>query len=325
MSPVKEVFLSHSSLFKSLKIPKLGFGAAAISGEAGGYGFGNISENDALSLLSEARERGIKLFDSAPIYGFGESERRLGKAFKSVRSEVFVISKCGVTWKSTKRVDMTNDPQVALEMLHQSLRDLRSDYIDLYMVHWPDAKVDIRHTLEPLVRAQEAGKIRYLGLCNTNSEELALAQEVAKIEAVQNQLNLFERGAVDFIKELHEAQISFMSWGTFDKGILTSRVKESRTFDRSDCRSWAPWWKAMDKGPRYQAMVEIERLLERHGHTSVELALAHNLSVTGVDAVLCGMKNSEQLASAHSAITRPVSQDLIEQALEIAAHYIKSA
>ena len=126
-----------TQLLKRLSKLPLAFGGAAISGEGGGYGFGDISESAAIDLLKEAYDLGFTIFDTAPIYGFSLSEKRMGKAFKSMRDKVFIVSKSGVTWNESKRVDMTNDPKVARLMLEQSLRDLESDYIDLYMIHWP--------------------------------------------------------------------------------------------------------------------------------------------------------------------------------------------
>jgi len=82
---------------------------------------------------------------------------------------------------------MTNDPVVAQKMLEQSLRDLQSDYIDLYMVHWPDTRVDIRKTLEVYAKAKHQGKIKHIGLCNTNIDELEKAREIEKVEVVQSQ------------------------------------------------------------------------------------------------------------------------------------------
>ena len=183
---------------------------------------------------------GVRLFDSAPIYGFGLSERRMGEAFKKMREEVFLCSKSGVTWSSSKRVDMTNDPQVTQRMLEQTLRDFQSDYVDLYMIHWPDPRVDIRRPMEVLAKAKEQTKIRHIGLCNTTPEDLLKAQEIEEIEVVQSQFNLFEDSLKkDFLPELKKQGISFMSWGTLDKGILTGRVHEKRQYDRCDARSWA--------------------------------------------------------------------------------------
>ena len=75
------------------EISQIGFGAASLSGDGGGYGFGTISDNDAIELVHAAHDAGINLFDTAPIYGFGESERRLGLALRDRRDEVFLVSK----------------------------------------------------------------------------------------------------------------------------------------------------------------------------------------------------------------------------------------
>lgn len=295
----------------------LGFGGASISGEGAGYGFGDITEDQAIALLHEAKDLGIRIFDTAPIYGFGLSEKRMGKAFKSMRDDVFLVSKSGVTWHENKRVDMSNDPKITQKMLEQSLRDLDSDYIDLFMIHWPDEKVDIRKPLEVLAKAKSEGKIKHIGLCNTNLEELNKASEIDSIEAVQNQLNLFERESLELFDYLAENKISFMSWGTLDKGILTGRVDRDRKFDKSDCRSWAPWWKGMDKESRYKAMEKINPLLKEHGHSGLELALGHNLSYEEVSTLLCGARNSQQLNGLVKALDNLPSTDLMNEIKKI--------
>ena len=151
-----------------MSIDRLGFGGAALSGEGGGYGFGAISEQQSQDLLHEVIQSGIGLIDVAPIYGFGLAEKRLGKALKGRRDRVRVISKAGVTWDGSQRVDVNNSPQVVLKMLEQSLQDLQTDYIDDYLIHWPDPRNDIRAAMEVLAKAQEQGKIRRVGLSNTN-------------------------------------------------------------------------------------------------------------------------------------------------------------
>lgn len=289
-----------TQLLKTISPLPIAFGGAAISGEGGGYGFGEISEGDSIELLQQAYEGGIRIFDTAPIYGFGLSEIRMGKAFKNMREKVFLVSKSGVTWHENKRVDMNNDPVIATKMIEQSLRDLNTDYIDLYMVHWPDSKFDIRRTVEVLAKARDQGKIKHIGLCNTYPEDLNKAFEVSRIEVVQSEFNLFTNSYVreNLFPILKEKNISFMSWGTLDKGIITGRVDEKRSaYDKSDCRSWAPWWKDADNSAKFEAMKKLWPLLDKNHHTGLELALAYNLSFPELSVAICGAKNLNQLTS----------------------------
>lgn len=296
-------------LLKSIS-PKwpLSFGGAAISGEGGGYGFGEVSELAALELLDYSYDQGVRVFDTAPIYGFGLSEKRIGQAFKKKRDQVFIVSKCGVDWHDNKRVNMTNDPKIAEKMLEQSRKNLQSDYIDLYMIHWPDSKIDIRRTLEVLVKAQEQKKIKHIGLCNTNLDDLQKAKEVARIEVVQSEFNYFERKNAELFSYLKEHKISFMSWGTFDKGILTGRVTADRKFDESDCRSWAPWWKSSPKQKKFTEVEKIKAAL-KEGETLTQFALNFNLSYPELTSLVCGYKTKVQLDDILISLKRLKTKD----------------
>jgi myo-inositol catabolism protein IolS len=305
-----------TQLLKTLGPSKIAFGGAAISGEGGGYGFGEISESDAIDLLHQAYEGGVRIFDTAPIYGFGMSEIRMGKAFKNMREKVFLVSKSGVTWHENKRVDMTNDPKVTEKMIENSLRDLNTDYIDLYMIHWPDSKVDIRKSVEVISKAKKQGKIKHIGLCNTFTGDLDKAFEIDRIEVVQSEFNLFTNKYVreELFPYLNEKNISFMSWGTLDKGILTGRVDAQRkTYDKSDCRSWAPWWKDTDKSAKFEAMKLLWPALDKNHHTGLEMALAYNLSFPELSVAICGAKSRDQLQSLlKSAQNLPKNEELQE-------------
>lgn len=307
-----------TQLLKTLGPLPLAFGGAAISGEGGGYGFGDISESDSIELLLLSYDKGIRIFDTAPIYGFGLSEKRIGKAFKNNREKVFLVSKCGVTWHDNKRVDMTNDPKIAERMLIQSLRDLNTDYIDLYMIHWPDKRVDIRQTMEVLAKAKREGKIKHIGLCNTYVDDLNKAFEVERIEVVQSEFNFFTNKFIttEIFPYLRERNMSFMSWGTLDKGILTGRVDEKRkAYDKSDCRSWAPWWKETNNLDKFEAMKRLYPLMDKYSHTGTHLALGFNTSFPELSLAICGAKSPQQLESLINSLKElPNNQQLDEYA-----------
>jgi aryl-alcohol dehydrogenase-like predicted oxidoreductase len=300
------------------QVSEIGFGGASISGEGGGYGFGHIGEDDAILLLKEVFERGITTFDTAPVYGYGLSERRIGKAFAGKRNDVVVVSKGGITWDANKRIGIDNSPKVIQGMLEHSLKNLNTDHIDLYMIHWPDKHVDIRKPMEYLSRVKEEGKIRSIGLCNSFVEDINKAFEIDRVDVLQNEFNLFNSSAKDTLFDIvKENNMGFISWGTLDKGILTGRVIPERRFDEVDARSWAPWWKKTDRTLKYRAMEKINELLTENDHTGLELALGHVLQFKEVSTALCGVRTSRQLSTAIEALGNLPDKEVLLEAKAI--------
>ena len=298
------------------RVSAIGFGGAALSGEGGGYGFGKISDDKALELIHYAWERGVNLFDTAPLYGKGLSERRLGQALKKIREQVVIVSKCGLSWKPSGRIDHHNDPKLCRQMLEQSLRDLQSDYIDLYMVHYPDSKVDIRFTVEELAHAQREGKIGHIGLCNTNQQELARAQEVASIDAIQNQFHFFEVSELEALTpSLGNEDIGVMGWGTLHKGILTGTASLDRNYEDCDIRSWAPWFRK-DKKIMRQINWAQEELLPHLQAAKVSpcvfaLQFALGFAPIPLSTALCGFRTKKQLDDLVDGLERAIEREFV--------------
>jgi myo-inositol catabolism protein IolS len=297
-----------------LNLSVLGMGCGAISGEGGGYGFGEISHDQAMELIKYAYQRGINVFDTAPIYGFGLSEKRLGEAVKTFREKIFIISKSGVTWHSNKRVDMNNDPKIAKRMLEQSLKDLNSDYIDLYMVHWPDDKFDIRHTLEVYFKAQLSGKIKYIGLCNTHLDDLVKAKELGRIDALQSEFSLLNNQSFELMREHIESdQMSLFGWGTLDKGILSGTVSLDRLYDESDCRRSAAWFKK-DVKPKLEKVSQLKKIIKEK-YDLKHMALQYSLQYPLMTSALVGMKSLSQIDEMIDLSLKPIDYNEIENYL----------
>ena len=306
------------TLLKNISPLPVCFGGAALSSLEGGYGFGNVDDNQSFDALHYCFDSGVKIFDTAPIYGFGESERRLGQAFKGQREKIFIISKSGVSWHSNKRVNRTNDPETALKMFEQSLRDLDSDYIDLYMIHWPDENIDIRRPLEILHKLKTEEKIHHIGLCNTTLDDLKKASEIDRIEVVQSEQHFFNDQDEELMNYLGKEEISFLSWGTLDKGILTGTVTREREFEESDCRSHAPWWKTSHKDKKVYIMQKyILPFLKKNGHTGLELALVYNKSFKNISHLLCGGKTVKQWEGIFQAFDHLPSREILAECIQL--------
>ena len=254
-------------------------------------------------MLQYSFEAGINLYDTAPVYGFGFSEKRMGLAFHALWDKIFLISKGGVHWDDRKRIYISNNPKKMIESLEQSLKNLKTDSIDLYFIHWPDKNIDIRKPLELLQLAKQEGKIKSIGLGNTTLKDLQLAKEIVEIEAIQSELNIFSNEDFHSVREYcSENNISYISWGTLDKGIISGRVKKDRKFDKCDARSYAPWWKKSDKDKKTILMEEIQNRLNDTDYSSLGLALAYGLQFKEVVSMLVGMRNSEQVDSILNAL-----------------------
>lgn len=292
-------------------VPVITFGGASISGEGGGYGFGTMSEADSEALLKSAWEAGITLFDTAPIYGFGLSEERFGRYLPK---DAMIISKSGVDWHESKRVNMTNDPAVTEKMLHQSLKRLNRDVIDIYMIHWPDSKVDIRRPLEILIKAKSDGKIKTIGLCNTNPEDLAKAEELTEILVLQSEMNLFNQEPFDRLGSSWKSKLS-MGWGTFDKGILSGRVTKERTFAKEDARSWAPWWNKKEVLKKIERTESLKKILDEYSISLPEFCLQYSLYYYGLTTCLIGFKTVRDVVHTTSNLQQNLMRERIEEVM----------
>ena len=171
---------------------RVALGTWAIGGWMWG---GNTDLDESIRTIRSAVERGITLVDTAPVYGFGRSEEIVGMALSGgLRERAIIATKVGLEWSDGK-VWRNASPTRIRKEVEDSLRRLRTDYIDLYQVHWPDPLVPVQETAGALARLMKEGKIRAIGVSNFSAAQMAQFREAAPIHSVQPPYNLFEREA----------------------------------------------------------------------------------------------------------------------------------
>lgn len=292
--------MKQRKLAGSIESSVIGFGGGSISGSSGGYGYGDISEKDAIRVLQHAFEKGITLFDTAPIYGFGSSEERIGKALsghRDVRSKITLVTKLGVDWDDERNVRTDNSPDTIKRMLEKSLRDLRTDYVDVYMIHWPDSNTPIEVTMKTLSEYRHAGVIRAIGASNFGIELLAKANAVDRIEVIQSEFNAFNNtNAKQLFEHCRTTGTGFMAYGTLAKGILSGRVTKSRVYDPSDFRGKVAF---VQKQAENLAALQQDFLgiAKEQGLAPEVLATAYVLNYVETSVALVGMKSEAQVDS----------------------------
>ena len=216
---------------------RIGLGTWAI----GGWLWGGTEESDAIKTIHAALDNGINLIDTAPVYGFGRSEELVGKALQGGRrADAIIATKVGLDWGSGK-ILRNSTPARLRQELEDSLRRLKTDVIDIYQVHWPDASVPFEETARTLEALRREGKIRAIGVSNFSPEQMDRFRKGAPLAAIQPPYNLFEREIEkDVLPYAEENGLVVLAYGALCRGLLTGKITAKTEFKGDDLRKTDP-------------------------------------------------------------------------------------
>jgi aryl-alcohol dehydrogenase-like predicted oxidoreductase len=277
----------------SLKVSPVAIGTWAI----GGWMWGGTDDTESISTIRAALEHGINIIDTAPAYGFGRSEEIVGTAIAeaNLRSRVLIATKCGLQWEAGK---VSRDASRAriLREVEDSLRRLRTDYIDIYQVHWPDPLVAIEETAEAMHTLLKQGKIRAIGVSNFSVGQMEQFRRVAPLHVLQPPYNLFERAAeADLLPYCRKNKIATLGYGALCRGLLSGRMRPNTAFGGDDLRRTDPKFQEPRFTQYLDAVQRLDRLAkERFGKRVIELAVRWVLD-QGVTIALWGARRPDQL------------------------------
>jgi aryl-alcohol dehydrogenase-like predicted oxidoreductase len=277
-----------------LRISRIGLGTWAI----GGWMWGGTDDDESIKTINAAVEQGITLIDTAPAYGFGHSEEIVGRAISGghLRSRVVIATKAGLEWRDGKVFRNAARERILTE-IDASLRRLRTDYIDIYQVHWPDPLVPIEETAAAMQALLDQGKIRAIGVSNFSVGQIEQFRRVAKLHSVQPPYNLFEREIeTELLPYCRRSHLASLSYGALCRGLLSGRLQENPHFSGDDLRLADPKFRP----PRYaQYLAAVRRLdqfaRDRYGKGVIHLAVRWLLD-QGATAALWGARRPGQLA-----------------------------
>ncbi|MBP7126724.1 aldo/keto reductase [Myxococcota bacterium] len=268
----------------------------------GGADFGRVDDRDSIKAIHRALDLGINLFDTAPIYGSGRSEEVVGRALQGVRGEVFLATKCGPVEPRPGLVRMDFSPEGIQAQVEESLRRLRTDWIDLLQLHWPDPAWPIEGAIDAMDRVRRAGKVRELGVSNTTPDELRRALEAGPVKTLQPRYNLLER---DFEQELlpltRERSLGVLVYEPLARGLLSGRMEATRRFDPGDVRLQDPRFRGDEFRRNLDRVERLRQAARRHGITCLEAAIAWILSRGDHLVALCGAKTPLQVVESARA------------------------
>jgi aryl-alcohol dehydrogenase-like predicted oxidoreductase len=263
----------------------------------GGWMWGGTDERESVSTIWAALDRGINLIDTAPVYGSGRSEEIVGKAISTagLRARAIIATKVGVEMRDGKAYRNATRQQIFREV-DDSLRRLRTSYIDIYQVHWPDPRVPIEETAEAMQALYDLGKIRAIGVSNFSVEQMERFRRVAPLHVLQPPYNLFERGIEAQILPYRRANnIATFGYGALCRGLLSGRMQADTQFEGDDLRRIDPKFQPPRFAQYLAAVGELDQLArDRFDRRVIHLAVRWMLD-QGISVALWGGRRPDQL------------------------------
>jgi aryl-alcohol dehydrogenase-like predicted oxidoreductase len=279
-----------------LRVSRVALGTWAM----GGWMWGGTDERESVKTIWAALDQGINLIDTAPAYGSGMSEKLVGRAISvaGLRSRAVIATKVGVEMRDGKAYRNATRERIHRE-IDDSLRRLRTSYIDIYQVHWPDPLVPIEETAEAMRGLYELGKIRAIGVSNFSVDQMERFRSVAPIHVLQPPYNLFERAIEEQILPYCRANnIATFGYGALCRGLLSGRMQIDTTFAGDDLRRTDPKFQSPRFAQYLAAVRELDQLARDRFHRRViQLAVRWMLD-KGISAALWGGRHPEQLEPA---------------------------
>jgi aryl-alcohol dehydrogenase-like predicted oxidoreductase len=264
----------------------------------GGVQWGGTDDDESVRTIHAALDLGVTLIDTAPAYGFGHSEKVVGRAIaeRGGRDKIVVATKVGLERQGDGVIRNSSKAQIFNE-IEVSLKLLRTDYIDLYQVHWPDFSTSYEETAQALLDLKRDGKIRAIGVSNYSIDAMERFRRVAPLASAQPPLNLFEREALkDIIPWCRKNGVSTLTYGALCRGLLTGEIDETTRFEGDDLRKTDPKFLP----PRFAQYIRAVGLLtrfgrERYGKGVLPLAVRWVLDQAGVSVALWGARHPHEL------------------------------
>ncbi|TVT28269.1 aldo/keto reductase [Salinicoccus cyprini] len=255
-------------------------------------------EKEAIRTVHEAFDQGINMIDTAPDYGLAKSETFIGKALQESdvkREDIVLACKPGIDWTNQGDVYRDMRPERVEEEVDNTLKRLKTDYIDLYQVHWRDKEVPMAEMAGMMKQLYDKGKIRAIGVTNFTPREMDEFREESPLHVTQNQFNMFQRGQRDCFAYGERHQMTGLAWAPMAHGMLTGKMDKSTTFAEEDIRHSHPMYSEEQFTRHMDALEDLKAFAMERNKSMPQLAIRWVLSQPGLGIALWGARKPEQL------------------------------
>jgi len=286
-----------------LQVSAIGFGCWELGGQYGDY-----AENEVIAAVNRALDVGINCFDTAEGYGFGRSEDLLARALGKRRQEVILVTKFGIYQDEDSKWSRNSTRAGALAAIERSLQALQTDYVDVYLIHWPDRQTSFEETMRTLEEIVQSGKARFVGVSNFKAAEIDACMKVRRVDVAQYGYHLFDRRMEDEVFPYCQAHnTGLMAYGSLAHGLLTGAFTPQTSFAENDWRrngrAFGLSLFTPENFPTHLAVVEqLKTIAARHDKTVAHLALRWVLTNPVVSVGLVGFRNPAEVEASLGAL-----------------------
>ena len=316
-----------------LQVSALGFGCWPMAGDR----YGAIEDDEAVKAIHRALDRGVNCVDTAPAYGAGHSEEVVARALDNRRREVVLVTKCGVKPPPPGQLGPLRDSSRAniLREIDASLKRLRTDWVDVLLVHWPDAGTPFEETMRALDDVVVSGRARFVGVSNFTEGMMAECMRTRRIDVLQVGYHMLDRRQErETFPYCQSHGIGVMGYGSLGHGLLTGAFTAATAFDpASDWRgNGVAFGQPIFRGDNFRTNVALVDRLRREvaeprGVPLSQIALAWVLHHPAISTALVGARTPAEVdandAGAELDLS-PAERTAIEVILEGAAGQVQA-
>jgi aryl-alcohol dehydrogenase-like predicted oxidoreductase len=314
--------MEHRQLGKSpVKASVITFGAWAI----GGWMWGGADRKDAVAAIQAAYDKGVTSIDTAPAYGQGLSEEIVAEAISELpRNKIQILTKFGLRWDakqgeyffSSKDKDGLDidiyklaTRESVIKECEDCLRRLKTDYIDLLQIHWPDATTPISETMEALLHLQEQGKILAAGVCNYSVPLMEEAEKVIALASNQVPYSMVNRDIEkDVVGFCIDHNMAVIAYSPLQRGLLTGKIRPDHRFNAGDSREKSRFYTPENILRVNNFLERLRPLAESKRATLAQLVLRWTIEQPGITIALAGARNVAQAEENAGALHVKLSQ-----------------
>lgn len=272
-----------------------------------------MDTKESIAAVRRMVENGVNMVDTAPIYGEGHSEEVVGQALKGIRDKVYLTTKFGSYINHFTGTSVRDCKYNTVEReIDESLKRLQTDYIDFYVMHWPDVNTPIEETMAAVNMLKEKGKIRFIGMSNSPKELIMEAQKYAKIDVIQPPFSMVNQTERELMEWAETQGIGTMTYGSLGAGILTGAIRECPEYDPKDMRLvFYPFFKEPTFSKIMELLKTLDAIAEEHEKPVAQVSINWSTQKSFVSTALTGVNTPAQADENCSAFDWELTEEEI--------------